>query len=336
VSTALEGTLKMQRLVMFGLLGLLFGASLCSNSFEQGLNELATVEINGCKMAMLIRSENINNPVLLYLHGGPGDSLIPFANYATSDLIKDCTVVYWDQRGTGLSYSTDITHESMNINQFIDDTRGVTEYLKTRFKKDKIFILGHSWGSTLGVLAVLNDPNSYYAFIGVGQVVNNQELMRCRIEWLEKVVNKTNKKDLAEIELMKEGKKTGFYLVRDHGGFIHNISFKDMRLIMANSPYNLLYSNELYERGEALSQSITDEAKSIDLLKSAIDIKIPVYFFLGKYDYTTPTEPVEKYYGKLNVPSKKLIWFNNSGHHMDIEEPSKFQDEIKKILLQPR
>ena len=142
--------------------------------------ELRHITINGCEMTLLIRSENINNPVLLYLHGGPGDSLIPFAEYATDNLIKSCTVVYWDQRGTGLSYSNKIDKRTMNVEQFVKDTEAVTQYLKTVFSKKKIFLLGHSWGSILGLLTIKSQPENYYAYIGVGQVINNDSLMRYR------------------------------------------------------------------------------------------------------------------------------------------------------------
>jgi Predicted hydrolases or acyltransferases (alpha/beta hydrolase superfamily) len=283
-------------------------------------------------MVLLIRSENINNPVLLYLHGGPGDSQIPFAEYATENLTQYFTVVYWDQRGTGLSFSDKIDKNTMTIKQFIEDTESVTQYLKETFSKEKIYLLGHSWGSILGLLAIESKPEYYYSYIGVGQVINNDVLMKNRIEWLSNLIDKSNRNDLAILDAMKKGEMTGFYLVSKYGGLIHNISMDDMGRIMRESSYGKYYTNEVYDKGEKFSELIFSEAKSIDFYKLARKVDIPVYFFLGKYDYVTPTKPVEDFYKVLQAPKKEMIWFTNSGHRMDIEEPIKFQDEIKRVL----
>jgi pimeloyl-ACP methyl ester carboxylesterase len=305
----------------------------CNLAAQHSLDEMIKVKINNFDMNMLIRSDNTSNPVLLYLHGGPGDSLIPFANYVTNELKKYCTVVYWDQRGAGLSYSTDIDPKTITIKQFVSDTKEVTRYLKNRFNKEKIFLLGHSWGSVLGILTIKEAPQNYYAYIGVGQVISEKLVQDNRIEWLEKVINKTNEDDKNALQEVKDGRINGFYLVRNYGGMIHNLSMQDMGNIMSKSPYGKYYSNAVYERGEKISQSLFDEVKSINIMTIANELPIPTYFFIGKYDYVTPAKPVENYFLHLKSTKKEIIRFDNSGHRMDIEEPQKFQNEIKRIIL---
>jgi pimeloyl-ACP methyl ester carboxylesterase len=150
------------------------------------IDALQAIEINGSKQWVLIRSSDPSNPILLYLHGGPGQSLIPFAHVATSSLTDRFTVVYWDQRGTGISYEAEFPAEKLNVKQLIEDTLAVTEFLKQRFAQKKIFLLRHSWGSLLGCLVVQKKPEEFHAFVGVGPVVSQRSLNEGRLNWQQR------------------------------------------------------------------------------------------------------------------------------------------------------
>ena len=298
---------------------------------------LAYIDVNGSKQCILIRCSDPSNAVLLYLHGGPGESLIPFAHVATSTLTDRFTIVYWDQRGTGLSYAAADPPQTINVTQLIDDTVFITDYLRNRFGKEKIFLLGHSWGSTLGTLAVQKCPYKYAAYVGVGQVVSQSSLNQGRRIWLTKTIRfLVDTEDLEAIQQMDQSADVSGYYVRKYHGLIHNLTDGQLRQIMLSSPYSAeKYTPKLYDQGYELSWGrLRPEVKSIDLKEIASDIPIPVYFFLGKYDYCTPTAPVISYFEKLRAPHKEIVWFENSGHRMDVEEPAKFQQELVKKLLE--
>lgn len=316
------------------LIMLLF-ISFCAGSSEQKnkIEMFEPIDVNGTKQWILVRGNDESKPVLLYLHGGPGQSLIPFAHKTTEKLVNDFIVVYWDQRGAGLSFDKKIPEKTMNINQFIEDTKTVTEFLKKKFKKEKIYLLGHSWGSTLGTLVVQKYPEDYYAYIGVGQVVNSMEQERAGINWLKSKIEKEgNREELNMIPSMKSHNFANRDLLRKYGGAVHNISNDEVVMIMKNSPYSPeKYTNDLYRDGLYFAMNLHVQVRKIDFFKTIPELRIPVYFFLGKYDYITPTEPVVRYFNILKCPKKEIIWFDKSAHRMDIEEPDKFQQEIVKI-----
>jgi pimeloyl-ACP methyl ester carboxylesterase len=309
---------------------------LCAESYSEQLKIkiFEPISINGTKQWVLIRGNDESKPVLLYLHGGPGQSLIPFAYKATDKLVNDFIVVYWDQRGTGLSYDENISDKTMTINQFVEDTRSVTEYLKKKFKKEKIYLLGHSWGTVLGTLVIQKYSENYYAYIGVGQVVNSAEQERDGTKWLKKkLLREGTQNEINQIRYMEESNFTNRQLLMKYGGMIHNITINELKDIMNNSPYSPeTYTNDIYNKGLWFAINLHRELRSVNFFKTVSEVKIPVYFFLGAYDYVTPTEPTIQYFKMLKCPKKALVIFEKSGHRMDIEEPHKFQTEIINVL----
>ena len=126
------------------------------NAIENSISEKVWVDINGIKQGMFIRGENPQNPVILYLHGGPGTPMLQFISYLEKNerLEKYFTICYWDQRGSGMTYNKSTDPSTMTVEQMVEDTHKVTEYLKERFGQDKIYLIGHSWGSYLGVKTI--------------------------------------------------------------------------------------------------------------------------------------------------------------------------------------
>ena len=134
------------------------------------LSEKIHVDINGVKQGMFIKSKDIDQPVLLFVHGGPGMPEYWLTQRYPTGFEDHFTVVWWEQRGAGLSYSSHIPPETMTAEQFIADLLEVTHYLRQRFGKEKIYLMAHSWGSYLGIQAAAREPELYYAYIGIGQI----------------------------------------------------------------------------------------------------------------------------------------------------------------------
>ena len=137
--------------------------------------ELVRVPIGGHDQAMMIRGTSTNNPVLLFLADGPGGTELGAMRRHGQGLEQDFTVVTWDQRGTGKSYENLDPTSTLTLHQAVSDTIDVTDYLRSRFGQDRIYLLGQSYGTILGVLAVQQHPELYRTYIGVGQMVDPRE-----------------------------------------------------------------------------------------------------------------------------------------------------------------
>ncbi len=145
------------------------------NLLAGSISEKTWVHINGVEQGMFIKSKNVNNPVLLFVHGGPGMPEYWLTQRYPTSLEDYFTVVWWEQRGAGLSYNPNIPAETMTAEQFVSDTLEVTNYLRNRFGKEKIYLMGHSWGSYIGIQAAARAPELFHAYIGIGQISHQIE-----------------------------------------------------------------------------------------------------------------------------------------------------------------
>lgn len=326
----------MKRLV---LLAAIYGLCVSNVGFAASplkVDSLEGIQVNGSTQWLLIRTSDPSNPVLLYLHGGPGHSMIPFAHVATSFLTDRFTVVYWDQRGAGLSCPAANPPDTVNLKQLVDDTLAVTDYLKKRFGQRKIYLLGHSWGSELGMLVIQKHPDDFAAYVGVGQVISEKRIDVERLKWLNTEARPLlSLADKTAISRLKPGQPVSIGYVNKYGGSIHNITPERLQAIMDSSPYSPgTYTAALYDKGWQLSYGMyVNEIVTLDFSAQIKEIPIPVYFFLGRYDYVTPTAPVLDYFKTLKAPRKEIVWFEDSAHRMDVEEPEKFQQTLIEKLL---
>lgn len=164
---------------------------------------LQKIELGGMEQWILIRGKDVSNPVLLWLHGGPGAAQMPVARYFNGALEDHFTVVQWDQRGAGKSNPTDFDESSMTFQQFLDDAHDLTLYLKARFGQDKIYLVGHSWGSQMGIQLAQAYPQDYYAYVGVSQVVNSALAEEMGYAWLaERIEADGSENRLRELEAL--------------------------------------------------------------------------------------------------------------------------------------
>lgn len=311
----------------------------CSISIhEESIAEIKRVNIGGVEQTLLIRGNNINNPVILFLHGGPGQSEIGYMREYQKQLEKEFVVVRWDQRGAGSSYSKDIPKDSFTLNQFVKDTDDVTDYLRERFNKSKILLCGHSWGTVLGVLAVKDNPEKYLAYIGVGQVVDIASNERISYEFAH---NKAiENKDNEAVNVLESIDVDGTFdnmlkyrrYVGQYGGLIKTKPQKGMgSSLLMSSEYNLRdkinYRNSVIQSCRLLNE----ELYKVNFMEDIKELEIPLYFIAGIDDYTTVFSLVEEFYNQIEAPHKEFIVFENSAHLPQLEEPQKFSDCLIRI-----
>ena len=308
---------------------------------------IKTININGLNQKMIIRGRDSTKPVLLYLHGGPGDPEFPFVHQFNPGIEDMFVVCYWDQRGAGLSYSKNIPPETMTLSQFVDDAGKVTEYLIHRFNRKKIYLLGHSWGTMLGSFTVNKYPDLYYAFIAVGQVGDQVKAERISYDFvLSRAKELNDKKAVRNLEKIgpppypdpKEAinKMTveRKYVIK-YGGAIKRGNFypQAIKPLLFCKEYRLKDKIN-YLKGMKLTKSyLWDVIMKSNLFKEIPSQKIPVYIIQGTSDYETSYVIAKEYFDSLQAPLKRFYTFDNSAHSPIFEEPEKFDSVLKEILL---
>jgi pimeloyl-ACP methyl ester carboxylesterase len=284
--------------------------------------------------------------VLLYLHGGMPDYFLT-QKYPTG-LEDYFTVVWWEQRGSGLSYSTDIPPETMTAEQLISDTLAVTNYLRHRFGQEKIYLMGHSGGTFIGIQAAALAPELYYAYIGVAQVSYQLKSESLAYEYmLQKFQENGNVEMVRKLEAapvtMTSGIPDAYLAVRD--GAMHSLGIgttHDMNSVLSGiffpsltfRGYTLLEKINMW-RGKSQSgvSPYWDEMIATDLAIKVPELEIPVYFFGGIYDYTCSYTLAKEYLEKLQAPMKGFYTFEQSAHSPLFEEPEKMQQILEEDVL---
>jgi pimeloyl-ACP methyl ester carboxylesterase len=316
------------------------------NISPQGLSEKTFVTINDVKQGMFIQSKDVSHPVLLYLHGGMPDFFLS-KKYPTG--LEDIfTIVWWEQRGSGMSYSPDIPRESMTLDQLISDTLALTNYLRDRFKKDKIYIMGHSGGTFIGILAAAQAPELYYAYLGESQMSSQLRSEQLAYEFmLQQFKAKGNLLMVKKLEAapvtMADGTPDGYIKLRDPAmhllgiGTTHDMDSVFTGIFLPSLAIREYTLKEKVNMWRAKSQAgvsiVWNEMLITDLSLKAPELEIPVYFFHGIYDYTCSYPLAKEYFEKLQAPVKGFYTFENSAHSPMFEEPEKFRQTLIKDVL---
>jgi pimeloyl-ACP methyl ester carboxylesterase len=316
-----------------------------------GINSLESARIGGIDQWIEVRGQNVNNPILLFIHGGPGIAFIPLAGAWQGSWEKYFTVVQWDQRGAGKTYASndkEVQRRTMNLPQMEHDTLDVVNYLRNRFKREKIFVLGHSWGSVLGLSLAHEHPELIYAYVGVGQVVSmarNEEVgYHDALQEARKRHNEQAIKDLESIAPYPppngDLKKTS--LVRDWerdllGPPPSAPQFVDTKRILTavvSAPEYSLADDYGWIQGTPFSINIMlPQIAKVDLNGLGSDFRAPIFFFEGRHDPYSPSSLIWEYIQTIKAPRKEFIWFENSGHFPFFEEQQRFGDQLIQRVL---
>jgi proline iminopeptidase len=309
------------------------------------------VRIGGIDQWIQVRGQDVNNPILLFIHGGPGIAFIPLAGSFQGPWEKHFTVVQWDQRGAGKTYKSndrELQRRTMNVPQMEQDTLEVVNYLRIRFNRKKIFVLGHSWGSVLGLWLAHEHPDLIYAYVGVGQIVNmerNAETVYRDDLW--QAHNRGNEQAVKELESIAPypdpnadpGKMfiANKWAAQLLGPPPSRAGFTDVRRLLTDlvsSPEYSLADDFGFIRGQSLSlNTFAPEIAKIDLNQLGSDFRVPIFFFEGRQDPYCRPSLIWEYSQTIKVPHKEFIWLDKSGHFPFFEEQQKFADALFQRVL---
>jgi pimeloyl-ACP methyl ester carboxylesterase len=311
------------------------------------ISEKTHVLINGVQQGMFIEGRDIGNPVLLFLHGGMAMPEYFLTQKYPTGLEEYFTVCWWDRRGAGLSYSANIPPETMTLEQLISDTIEVTNYLRSRFHKDKIFLMAHSGGSLIGIQAAARAPELYSAYIGVAQMSYQLKSETLSYEYMLRTYREIGNKQM--VRQLEAGPATmtiplpaSYMKVRDKA--MHGLGVgttREMRSVITGVFLASWLCRE-YTLGEKLAiwrgkfsadRILWDTMIAVDITSEVPKADLPVYFFHGKYDYTVSYPLAKAYLDELRAPIKGFYTFEQSAHSPMFEEAAKMRQIMQRDIL---
>jgi pimeloyl-ACP methyl ester carboxylesterase len=311
----------------------------------ESISEKIKIDINGVAQGMFIKGKNIQNPVILYLHGGVPEYFLT-KHYPTS-LEEAFTVVWWEQRGSGLLFDAHASPDSVTPQQLILDTLALSNYLRTRFRQEKIYLMAHSGGTFIGIQAAAQAPQLYHAYLGVAQMSNQLESERLAYNFmLKSFKNNRNMKMVSRLERAAIGGTAplpeAYLKVRDSAmhelgvGTTHDMQSIFYGLFLPsffNREYTLGEKIQMWQGKIFSSDRLWNEQLSTDLPIIVPRLNIPVYFVHGIYDYTVSYPLAKSYYESLIAPIKGFYTFTHSAHSPLFEEPEKMLEILRTDVL---
>jgi pimeloyl-ACP methyl ester carboxylesterase len=305
---------------------------------------LEKIELNGSQQWVSIRGNDSDNPVLLFLAGGPGGSQLATARFALNALEKEFVVVNWEQPGAGKSFDA-VNRKTLTVDRYIEDTRALAEFLRERFQEDKVYVVGESWGSALGIMAIQRYPELFHAFIGTGQVVSFLDTdLQCydfALNWARERGDEAKvKKLVSQGPPPYFGKgvawKQATYLLdtfeyMNQNPAIRDNGFNTFRDLAA--PEYGLYDKLNWFRGVLDTLDVVyPQLWDTDFREQATQLEVPVYFFIGRHDINAPVSLTQEYFEILEAPHKEIVWFEKSGHNPWVSESDNFVQKLVEIV----
>lgn len=307
------------------------------------VQEKTFVELGGEEQYVEMTGASDQLPVLLFLHGGPGWPQTPHLRYFNADLTEEMILVSWDQAGCGLSYQRNPNPKNLSIESLVSDAHELTLYLKKRFNKEKIILLGFSYGSVIGLKLAEKYPEDYYAYLGVSQIIDSKENWDVSMQWLKDqaqikqdtvVLNQLSlieQRDTSVCKTELDCFMSKYQLLVKYNGTIFNPEVAKEIEKAEQHVYDDYKDYDWYEAYNYTSSRLTSKVFDTDLT-GIRSLEIPVFFMAGRHDWNLPGVVAERYLKSLKAPQKEFIWFEQSGHEPPEEEPDKFNKTIIEII----
>lgn len=303
-----------------------------------GLQQSYMMNIGGVKQWVYVRGQDKSNPIILFIHGGPASPISSLAWSFQRPIEEYFTVVNYDQRASGRTYSANDTltiGKTIHIQQYVEDAIQLAEFIRKKYAKKKIILMAHSWGTIIALKIAIKRPDLFYAYVGIGQVISTMENEMLSFDYgLEQAKRFKNEKAIKELQSIKPypGNRPitreriviartwpqyygGLSAYRNNSNYFFNIPLLSPSYTVKDVA--AIDSGSLYTLGKILPEFLNVDLRSVKIFP------IPVFMLLGRHDYTTPTLPTEQWLKEVKAPIKKGIWFEHSAHLIPLEEPGK-------------
>lgn len=314
-------------------------------SFGSGkmIDQLESVNINNSKQWILQRGVDREKPVVLFVHGGPGSPLMYFSRAYDDIFINDFVIIHWDQRGSGKSYNPAEPASNYQFQQYLDDGLAVVEYLKSKFQKEKIILVGHSWGTMVAFNMVAQKPNYFESLITVGTVSRMLEMEEYRYKRVRETIEKSGNaeaiKQLLDLgpppflnfeSLMAFGNLLAEFVGFD--GTFRKLTMEQLNEAVAkNKEYSEAEMTASLDGMKVVFNELAEYLYRYDALNVVPEVDVPVYFIQGRYDFNTPTHLARNYYEEISAKRGKYwIEFDASAHFPFYEEPENFLNVLRR------
>lgn len=310
------------------------------NVLKNSVAEAKYIRLGGVDQWVMIRGENVANPPLIVLHGGPGMSEMGFFRHCNAPLERHFTVVHWDQRGTGKSFDREIPRSSMTLDQFIADLDELVDIVRRRFGKEKVLILGHSWGSALGAIYAARFPAKVSVYVGAAQIGDSAagELLSYSYG-LAEAERRHDEKALKKLRAIGPPpypakslfvERTVVSQIDGQTGL--GTMWKVGRALFGRPEASILDLPSLLKGFRFTLDAMWAEVSKLNLLKLVPALQMPVVIFVGRRDHWVPPETSVAFFDALAAPSKELVWFEHSGHEAFVDEPEKFNSTMVELV----
>lgn len=316
-------------------------------SAPNGVQESFKHRIGGVDQWLTVRGQDRANPVIVFVHGGPASPATPSLWQFQRPLEDYFTVVNYDQRGAGKSYletPPEQVRESLTIERYVDDTIEIAQLARERYGKDKVILMGHSWGTIVGLRAALKRPDLFHAYVGIGQVINTRTNERLSFDYgLAQAKAHGNTAAVAEMEAIapypgdQPITRDRIVTARKWSQFYGGLSAfrEDSKYYFAaaklSPDYNAAAACAIDQGSLLTLAQVLPEFLETDF----IDVRrfpIPVVMLMGRHDYTTPSEPTAQWLDAVDAPFKRGVWFERSAHLVPWEEPGKFMVTMVEVV----
>jgi pimeloyl-ACP methyl ester carboxylesterase len=302
---------------------------------------LEPVELGGVRQWILVRGRDVRKPLLLKLHGGPGQAEMATVhlNYL---LEQDFVVVEWDQRGAGKSAAGISPASAMTIDQFVEDTLELTRLLLQRFGRERLILVGHSWGSIVGLKAVQKSPGLYAAFVSTGQIASDAQGQAVAYRFA--VGEARRRGEQAAVRELERLGPPPYVAIGDRMALVRRLEtfgalwhsprkFDRVGWMLSSVEYSWPEKLGFPFAASRSFELLLPQLAAVDMQTDVPAVAVPVFFAVGRHDRLAPVEVSQAYFSRLAAPAKEWLWFDHSAHFPQWEEPERFHELlIRKVL----